>query len=134
MKRLGAGVYAALLAAVLVGCGGGNALPDLKTVYDVTEGSQMVQIGTDIRGHEEYALEAYYEISGLVENPSGRTAYAVQVIVSVRSSGNDLVHEETLTLGEIEAGGERPFAYQWSTEEDVTLDAHAVSSKPPSDG
>ena len=133
MKRLAVSVCAVLLAPIHVGCSGGSALPNLETAYEVSEGSWMVQIGTDIRGHEEYVLEAYYEIAGVVRNPSKKVAYATQVIVAVRSPTGDLVHEEVLDIGEVEAGGERSFAYQWPSDEDVELDAHAVSSEPPAD-
>ncbi|MFC2078320.1 hypothetical protein ACFLTM_05895 [Candidatus Bipolaricaulota bacterium] len=137
MKRSVLAVCAIVLVGILVGCGGegGNNEPSiaLNTVFEVTQNARMVQIGEDMSGNAEYQMKDYHEIAGVVENPSDAKAYAVQVVITVSSPDGDTLHEETIELGNVEAGAEKPFKYRWYTEDEVTLDARAVAGEPPDD-
>jgi len=136
MKRSMLAVCAIVLVGILVGCGGENDEPPiaLNTVFEVTQNARMVQIGEDMSGNAEYQMKDYHEIAGVVENPSDAEAYAVQVVVTVSSAAGDTLHEETIDVGNVAAGGERAFKYRWYTADEVTLDAHAVAGEPPAGG
>ena len=136
MSRATLGTGAIVLVAILAGCGGGggSALPELETAYDVVRDARMVQIGEDVQRNPEYILEDYHEIVGVVQNPTEVTAYAVSVIVTVRSLAGEIVHEEPIDLGEIAPGEERSFEYRWYSEKDAEIDVRAVASEPPTVG
>jgi len=133
MKRSVLAVCAIVLVGILVGCGGENGEPPiaLNTVFEVTQNARMVQVGEDMSGNAEYQMKDYREIAGVVENPSDAEAYAVQVVITVSSAAGDTLHEETIDVGNVSAGGERTFKYRWYTTDEVTLDAEAVASEPP---
>ena len=138
MRRLALGVCAVALAGILAGCGGGSetakAVPELTVSYEVTQDTRMTQIGVDVQGNAEYVLEDYYELAGVVTNPSDIAARLVQAAITVRSPSGEILHEETIGVGEVAAGGERSFEYRWYSAEEALFDVRTLLGEEPADG
>jgi len=137
MRRLVLGMCAVALAGILAGCGGGSetaeAVPELTVSYEVTQDTRMTQIGVDVQGNAEYILEDYHELTGVVTNPSDVAAQLVQVAIAVRSTSDAILHEETIDVGEVPAGEERPFEYRWFSAEEAEFEVRAILGEEAGD-